>query len=48
MLILVKPKNPQLEHGGQFLSGALTLNEGQEDTISCVSRFGNPPAVIKW
>lgn len=46
--ITVKPRQPRLEYGGTGLSGALTLREGQEVTISCVSRYGNPPAVIKW
>lgn len=46
--ISVKPRKPRLEYGGTILNSALTLREGQEVTISCVSRYGNPPALIKW
>ncbi|XP_076231230.1 synaptogenesis protein syg-1 [Calliopsis andreniformis] len=48
LLVRVKPRIPRLEYGGTILSTALTLREGQEVTISCVSRYGNPPALIKW
>ncbi|KAK2583935.1 hypothetical protein KPH14_001196 [Odynerus spinipes] len=48
LLVRVKPRNPRLEYGGTILNNALTLREGQEVTISCVSRYGNPPALIKW
>ncbi|KAG7206458.1 hypothetical protein KM043_003809 [Ampulex compressa] len=48
LLVRVKPRKPRLEYGGTILSTALTLREGQEVTISCVSRYGNPPALIKW
>ncbi|XP_057323936.1 kin of IRRE-like protein 1 [Microplitis mediator] len=48
LLVRVKPRKPSLEYGGTILTGALTLREGQEVTISCVSRYGNPPALIKW
>ncbi|XP_034948743.1 hemicentin-2-like [Chelonus insularis] len=48
LLVKVKPRKPRLEYGGAILTGALTLREGQEVTISCVSRYGNPPALIKW
>ncbi|XP_066590101.1 irregular chiasm C-roughest protein-like [Prorops nasuta] len=48
LLVRVKPRKPRLEFGGTILNSALTLREGQEVTISCVSRYGNPPAVIKW
>ncbi|XP_076645064.1 synaptogenesis protein syg-1 [Halictus rubicundus] len=48
LLVRVKPRKPRLEYGGTILDNALTLREGQEVTISCVSRYGNPPALIKW
>ncbi|XP_017893195.1 hemicentin-1-like [Ceratina calcarata] len=48
LLVRVKPRNPRLEYGGTILNTGLTLREGQEVTISCVSRYGNPPALIKW
>lgn len=48
LLVRVAPRKPRLEYGGSILSTALTLREGQEATISCVSRYGNPPALIKW
>ncbi|KZC07979.1 PREDICTED: hemicentin-2-like [Dufourea novaeangliae] len=48
LLVRVKPRKPRLEYGGTILTTALTLREGQEVTISCVSRYGNPPALIKW
>ncbi|CAG5100846.1 Similar to rst: Irregular chiasm C-roughest protein (Drosophila melanogaster) [Cotesia congregata] len=48
LLVRVKPRKPSLEYGGTIMTGALTLREGQEVTISCVSRYGNPPALIKW
>ena len=47
-MLLVKPRKPRLEYGGTVLTSSLTLREGQETTVSCVSRYGNPPAVIKW
>ncbi|KAK0168845.1 hypothetical protein PV327_002611 [Microctonus hyperodae] len=48
LLVKVKPRNPRLEYAGTILTGVLTLRENQEVTISCVSRYGNPPALIKW
>ncbi|XP_058796810.1 hemicentin-2 isoform X2 [Phymastichus coffea] len=48
LLVRVKPRKPQLEYAGALLTTALTLREGQEAMISCVSRYGNPPALIKW
>ncbi|XP_011299988.1 hemicentin-1 [Fopius arisanus] len=48
LLVRVKPRKPRLEHGGAILMESLTLKEAQEVTISCVSRYGNPPAIIKW
>ncbi|XP_031778768.1 hemicentin-2 isoform X2 [Nasonia vitripennis] len=48
LLVRVKPRKPQLEYAGTELTTGLTLREGQEATISCVSRYGNPPALIKW
>ncbi|KOX69620.1 Kin of IRRE-like protein 3 [Melipona quadrifasciata] len=48
LLVRVKPRKPRLEYGGTILNSALTLRESQEATISCVSRYGNPPALIKW
>lgn len=48
MRVPVKPKKPQLEYGGAILGATITLKERQEVLISCVSRYGNPPAVIKW
>ncbi|XP_011500520.1 PREDICTED: muscle M-line assembly protein unc-89 [Ceratosolen solmsi marchali] len=48
LLVRVKPRKPQLEYAGAVLTTSLTLREGQEATISCVSRYGNPPALIKW
>ncbi|XP_031845808.2 irregular chiasm C-roughest protein [Nomia melanderi] len=48
LLVRVKPRKPRLEYGGTILTTALTLREGQEVTISCVSRYGNPAALIKW
>ncbi|KAL0124470.1 hypothetical protein PUN28_006366 [Cardiocondyla obscurior] len=48
LLVRVQPKNPQLQYGETILGATLTLKEGQEITISCISRYGNPPAVIKW
>ncbi|XP_078037103.1 synaptogenesis protein syg-1 [Augochlora pura] len=48
LLVRVKPRKPRLEYGGTILTTALTLREGQEVTISCVSRYGNPPSLIKW
>ncbi|XP_029051196.1 hemicentin-2-like [Osmia bicornis bicornis] len=48
LLVRVKPRKPRLEYGGTILNNALTLREGQEVTISCVSRYGNPAALIKW
>ncbi|XP_050462024.1 hemicentin-2-like isoform X1 [Cataglyphis hispanica] len=48
LLVRVKPRKPQLEYGGAVLGATLTLQEGQEALISCVSRYGNPPALIKW
>ncbi|XP_011868581.1 PREDICTED: kin of IRRE-like protein 3 [Vollenhovia emeryi] len=48
LLVRVPPRKPQLEYAGGALGATLTLKEGQEVTISCVSRYGNPAAVIKW
>lgn len=48
LLVRVKPRKPRLDYGGTILSDSLTLREGQEVTISCVARYGNPPAIIKW
>ncbi|KAJ8679689.1 hypothetical protein QAD02_015476 [Eretmocerus hayati] len=48
LLVRVKPRKPQLEYAGALLTTGLTLREGQEAAISCVSRYGNPPALIKW
>ncbi|XP_014612836.1 PREDICTED: hemicentin-2-like [Polistes canadensis] len=48
LLVRVKPRKPSLEYGGTILNTSLTLREGQEVTISCVSRYGNPVALIKW
>ncbi|XP_071576739.1 kin of IRRE-like protein 1 [Temnothorax nylanderi] len=48
LLVRVKPKKPQLEYAGAPLGATLTLKEGQEVMISCVSRYGNPVALIKW
>ncbi|KAL6254590.1 hypothetical protein P5V15_014642 [Pogonomyrmex californicus] len=48
LLVRVKPRKPQLEYGGAELGATLTLKDGQEAMIACVSRYGNPPAVIKW
>jgi len=48
MRVPVKPKEPQLEYGGTILGATLMLQEGQEIMISCISKYGNPPAVIKW
>ncbi|XP_018044956.1 PREDICTED: hemicentin-2-like [Atta colombica] len=48
LLVKVKPKEPQLEYGGTILGATLMLQEGQEVMISCISKYGNPPAVIKW
>jgi len=48
MRVPVQPKNPQLEYEGALLGATLKLQEGHDMTISCVSRYGNPPAVIKW
>lgn len=48
MDVAVKPKTPILEYDGDPLGAALTLREGQKVTISCVSKYGNPPALLKW
>jgi len=48
MRVPVQPRNPQLEYGGILVGATLSLQEGEEIMISCVSRYGNPPAVIKW
>lgn len=48
MRVSVKPRKPQLDYGGTILGAILTLQEGQEVLISCVSRYGNPPGLIKW
>ncbi|XP_012535548.1 hemicentin-2 [Monomorium pharaonis] len=48
LLVRVKPKEPQLELRGSTLGTTLSLKETQEEIISCVSKYGNPPALIKW
>ncbi|XP_012260792.1 hemicentin-2-like [Athalia rosae] len=48
LLVRVSPRKPRLELGGAILGSSLILREGQEATLSCVSRYGNPPALIKW
>ncbi|XP_015594587.1 hemicentin-1 [Cephus cinctus] len=48
LLVRVKPRQPRIEYGGVVLTNSLTLREGQEAVLSCVSRYGNPPALIKW
>ncbi|XP_046628143.1 irregular chiasm C-roughest protein-like [Neodiprion virginianus] len=48
LLVRVSPRKPRLEVEGTVLGSILTLREGQEATLSCVSRYGNPPALIKW
>jgi len=48
MRVPVPPKKPELKRDEAILGATLTLKEGQEIMISCVSRYGNPPAVIKW
>ncbi|XP_024876709.1 hemicentin-2-like [Temnothorax curvispinosus] len=48
LVVRVKPHKPQLEYARVPLGATLTLKEGQEVKISCVSRYGNPVALIKW
>ncbi|XP_011162427.1 hemicentin-1 [Solenopsis invicta] len=48
LLVRVKPKEPQLEITGKTLGTSLKLMEREEQIISCVSKHGNPPALIKW
>lgn len=50
MRVAVKPKAPRLEYGlqGQEMGPSLTIEEGKNMTVSCVSKYGNPPAFIKW
>ncbi|XP_014233333.1 kin of IRRE-like protein 3 [Trichogramma pretiosum] len=48
LLVRVEPRKPQMEYNGALLTTGLTLREGQDASISCTSRYGNPPALIKW
>lgn len=50
MHVAVKPKEPRLayELEGQAMGPSLTIEEGRNMTVSCVSKYGNPPAFIKW
>nr|XP_012234307.1 PREDICTED: kin of IRRE-like protein 1 [Linepithema humile]XP_012234308.1 PREDICTED: kin of IRRE-like protein 1 [Linepithema humile] len=50
LLVMVKPKEPRLEYGlqGHEVGPSLTIEEGKNMTVSCVSKYGNPPAFIKW
>lgn len=48
MDVAVKPRKPIIEHEGFPSDAALTVKDGQKFTISCISRYGNPPALLKW
>ncbi|XP_072749907.1 cell adhesion molecule CEACAM20 [Anoplolepis gracilipes] len=48
LIVKEAPRKPILEYKETVLGSTLTLQEGQEILISCISRYGNPPAHIKW
>lgn len=49
-LIAVAPQRPKIEHrSSQVLPGHnLTVKAGERATVKCLSRYGNPPARLKW
>ncbi|KAK4288357.1 hypothetical protein Pmani_038607 [Petrolisthes manimaculis] len=50
LVVRVAPNRPQMEVDKQAVVAGhnFTVKEEENARIRCVSRFGNPPAVIKW
>lgn len=48
--ITVAPQRPRIEHrSGAVLPGHnVTVKSGDKATVKCLSRYGNPPATLKW
>ncbi|KAF6200938.1 hypothetical protein GE061_005385 [Apolygus lucorum] len=46
----VAPQRPRIEHkSAQVLPGNnVTSRSGDKTTVKCISRYGNPPAKLKW
>ena len=46
----VAPQRPRIEHKSvQILPGNnVTARAGDKTTVKCLSRYGNPPAKLKW
>lgn len=50
IFISVAPQRPRVEYNtSQVLPGHnVTAQAGERATVKCVSRYGNPPARLKW
>lgn len=50
LVVRVAPQRPKIEHrSSQVLPGHnLTVKVGDRATVKCLSRYGNPPARLKW
>ncbi|XP_045117704.1 irregular chiasm C-roughest protein-like isoform X1 [Portunus trituberculatus] len=50
LIVRVAPKHPVLEVDSQQVTAGhnFTVVENRPGTIKCLSRYGNPPAEIKW
>ncbi|KAL7637906.1 UNVERIFIED_CONTAM: hypothetical protein RMT77_011519 [Armadillidium vulgare] len=50
LVVRVAPDAPQFEIGSSKVSqhNNFTVREGLPSSIKCLSRYGNPPGVIKW
>lgn len=50
LFISVAPQRPRVEYNtSQVLPGHnVTAQAGERATVKCVSRYGNPPARLKW
>ncbi|KAI5742392.1 hypothetical protein M8J77_006763 [Diaphorina citri] len=48
--LLVEPQAPRIEYkASAVLPGHnVTVKAGEKATVKCVSRYGNPPAKLKW
>ncbi|CAH1388998.1 unnamed protein product [Nezara viridula] len=46
----VAPQRPKIEHkSSQVLPmNNVTVRSGEKTTVKCISRYGNPPAKLKW
>jgi len=50
LFFTVAPQRPRVEYNtSQVLPGHnVTAQAGERATVKCVSRYGNPPARLKW